>query len=97
VGITSSLLDHKNWTGPGTGTDTDITPPNMHAHVLMELATGSMPWNVVREGGAQVVGIRGVHGIGVSAPIAAAVALATAGLAGLRHRPNGRILTTGVV
>ena len=37
-----------------------------------------------------------MHGMGVSTPIAAAVAAATVGLDGLLHIPNGVILTIGI-
>jgi hypothetical protein len=43
--------------------------------------------------GAEVIG---VQGIGVSTPIAALVADATAGLLMLEHMPNGRMLTKGL-
>ena len=39
----------------------------------------------------------GTHGIGVSAPIAAAVAEATVGLASDWHMPNGAMLTIGLL
>jgi hypothetical protein len=37
-----------------------------------------------------------MHGIGVSTPMAAAVAAATAGFAGDMHMPNGMMLTMGL-
>jgi hypothetical protein len=40
--------------------------------------------------------VAGMHGCGVSTPIAAAVAAATCGLVGLMHIPNGAMLATGV-
>jgi len=43
--------------------------------------------------GTQGAGVLGMHGIGVSAPIAADVAAATVGFASDVHIPNGRILT----
>ena len=44
-------------------------------------------------GGDHHLAITGVHGIGVSVPSAAAVALATAGLPGDLHIPNGAMFT----
>ena len=46
--------------------------------------------------GIQGVGVFGMHGIGVNAPKAAAVAEATAGFASDRHMPNGKMLTMGL-
>jgi hypothetical protein len=43
----------------------------------------------------QGAGVFGMHGIGVSAPIAADVAAATAGLAREVHIPNGMMFTIG--
>ena len=50
----------------------------------------------VAEPGIQGAGITGVQGIGVNTPKAAAVAAATAGLAGDLHMPNGKIFTKGL-
>ena len=49
----------------------------------------------VGEPGTHGAGMTGVHGIGVSTPIAAAVAEATAGLARDMHTPKGGIFTNG--
>jgi hypothetical protein len=45
--------------------------------------------------GVQGAGITGRQGMGVSTPIAAAVAAATAGLLGVQHIPKGTMLTIG--
>jgi hypothetical protein len=58
-------------------------------HLLSTVAIGSMLLKVEMAGGIQGATTVGVHGIGVSAPIAAAVALATAGFAMLLHMPKG--------
>jgi hypothetical protein len=47
--------------------------------------------------GAQGAGVTGIHGIGVSTPIAADVAAATVGFAMLLHIPNGMMLTMGTL
>ena len=49
----------------------------------------------VGEPGAHGAGITGKQGMGVSTPRAAAVALATVGLAKELHMPKGGILTMG--
>jgi hypothetical protein len=46
--------------------------------------------------GVQGEAVAGMHGCGVSTPIAAAVAAATCGLDGLLHMPNGAMLTIGM-
>ena len=62
---------------------TETTPPQLHMH-LLELFSAI----TVGEPGAQGAAHAGIHGMGVSTPIAAAVALATVGFAGLLHIPK---------
>lgn len=54
-----------------------------------------LPINTVGEPGAHGPGMTGVQGMGVSTPIAAAVAEATAGLASDMHTPKGGMFTNG--
>ena len=56
---------------------TETTPPQLHMHLLELFSPG-----------AQGAAHAGIHGMGVSTPIAAAVALATVGFAGLLHIPK---------
>ena len=55
------------------------------------------PIGTVGAPGTQGAGVAGMQGIGVSTPRAAAVAAATAGLAGLVHMPNGVTFTNGTL
>ena len=67
---------------------TEITPPQLHMHLLELLSAGLLHTSTVGEPGAHGAAHAGIHGIGVSTPIAAAVALATVGFARLLHIPN---------
>ena len=67
----------------------------MHVQVL--LRAGMLLIRTVGEPGVQGAGVTGTQGIGVSTPRAAAVAAATAGLAGDVHMPKGAILATGLL
>src|SRR5215472_17502116 len=73
-----------------------ITPPHRHIsrHVLS--SAGMPPISTVGAPGSQGAGVAGTQGIGVSTPIAAAVAAATVGLAGLMHSPKGGMLASGM-
>src|SRR4051794_29055775 len=68
-----------------------MTPPKMHWLVHIPLAAGVPPTWTSATGGFHGVGC-GVQGCGVSTPMAADVALATAGLASDVHIPNGGTL-----
>src|ERR1700722_13226900 len=46
--------------------------------------------------GVHGAAVAGMHGIGVNVPIAAAVAAATCGFAGLWHIPKGAMFTIGL-
>ncbi len=72
-----------------------ITPAHMHMQVDVLSSIGMLPSSTVGDPGIHGAGVFGTHGIGVSTPIAAAVAAATAGLAGEMQTPNGRMLTIG--
>jgi hypothetical protein len=58
---------------------------------------GILASKTVGEPGTQGAVVMGIQGIGTSAPIAAAEAAATIGLAIDWHIPNGRILTIGLL
>jgi hypothetical protein len=66
----------------------------MHTDVL--LSDGNLPTRTVGEPGVQGVMVAGTQGIGVSTPIAAEVAAATAGLAKLMHIPKLGMFTMGL-
>jgi len=72
-------------------------PPQLHMHLEELFRAGILPTSTVGEPGAQGADVTGTHGIGVSAPIAAAVADATAGLASDWHMPNGMMFTRGLL
>jgi len=65
-------------------------------HLLELFKAGMFAIITVAEPGVHGAGITGVQGIGVRTPNAAAVAAATAGLAGERHIPNGGIFANGL-
>jgi hypothetical protein len=56
---------------------------------------GRFPTSVVGDPGVQGAVVTGIHGMGVSTPMAAVVAAATVGLAMLLHIPKGMIFTMG--
>jgi len=58
-------------------------------------SAGIPPFMTVGEPGAQGAIVAGIQGIGVSTPIAAAVAAATWGFAGDIHIAKGMIFTSG--
>jgi hypothetical protein len=73
-----------------------ITPAHMHINVDVSSSVGMSPSITVGAPGTQAETVAGIHGIGVSTPIAAAVAAATIGFAGDMHIPNGMMLTSGM-
>ena len=73
-----------------------ITPAHMHIKVEVLSRVGILPSKTVGAPGTHGATVAGIHGIGVSTPIAAAVAAATVGLAGDMHIPNGMILVRGM-
>jgi hypothetical protein len=66
-------------------------------HVLVLFRAGALPIRTVGEPGVQGDGVQGMQGIGTNTPNAAAVAAATAGLAGDMHMPNVGTLTIGLL
>ena len=58
-----------------------ITPPHMHISLEELLRVGILPSSCVGEPGIQGAMVMGMHGIGVKAPKAAAVAAMTMGFA----------------
>jgi hypothetical protein len=72
-----------------------MTPPHTQLHVLPAVSAGA-PFTVVMTApGTHGAGVLGTHGIGVSTPIAAAVAAMTVGFAGDEHIPNGGMFAIG--
>ena len=67
----------------------------MHASLEPLFKVGTLPSRTVSDPGVHGICVAGRQGMGVSAPRAADVAEATAGLAGLRQKPKGRMLTIG--
>jgi hypothetical protein len=74
-----------------------MTPPQLHMHFEELLRAGILDTSTVGEPGAQGAAVTGIHGIGVSAPSAAAVAAATVGLAMELHIPKGKMFTIGLL
>src|ERR1700723_2017766 len=74
-----------------------ITPAHMHISVEVLSSVGMSPSITVGAPGTHGATVMGMHGIGVSTPIAAAVAAATIGLAGDMHMPNGMMFTIGIL
>ncbi len=72
-----------------------ITPPHIHWHVHVCVNAGIFWTKTLGEPGVHGATVDGMHGIGVSTPIAAAVAEATTGLAGQVHIPKGIMFTIG--
>ena len=74
----------------------EILPPQLQMHFAVLFKAGLLPICNVAHPGDQGAAMTGIQGIGVSTPIAAAVAAATVGFAGERHMPKGGILTMGI-
>src|SRR3954470_17818047 len=91
----SVALDHGTITVNSPGVTKLITPAHMHMSVDVLSSVGMLPSSTVAAPGTQGATVIGIHGIGVSTPIAAAVAAATIGFAGDMHMPKGMILTKG--
>lgn len=58
-----------------------MTPPQLHIHLQLLSKAGMFEIFNIGAPGAQGAAMTGMHGIGVSTPMAAAVAEATVGLA----------------
>lgn len=65
--------------------------------MLLSVSTGIVPTNTFGLPGIHGVGVTGTQGIGVKTPKAAAVAAATAGLAGDVHMAKGGMFTKGLL
>lgn len=74
-----------------------ITPPQLQIHFDVCDNAGLFAINTVGEPGAHGAEITGIHGIGVSTPIAADVAAATCGFAIELHIPNGIMFFIGTL
>jgi hypothetical protein len=74
----------------------EITPPQLHMHLQVSFSAGVLPIITVMDPGTHGAVVTGMQGMGVSTPKAAAVALATIGLAMLWHIPNGGMFTMGM-
>ena len=73
-----------------------IVPPQMHMQVHDLVSAGINPAFTFVAPGIQGATVLGMQGIGVSTPIAAAVAAATCGFAGDLHTPNGLMFNMGL-
>jgi hypothetical protein len=74
----------------------EMTPAQVHMHLLMLFSAGMLAMSTVGEPGAQGAAVTGTHGTGVGTPRAADVAAIKAGLVGALHIPKGGIFTTGL-
>ena len=72
-----------------------ITPSHVHIHLEVSLRARVLLISTFEDPGVQGTGVTGIQGIGVNTPKAAAVAVATAGLAREAHMPNDGILIRG--
>jgi len=72
-----------------------MMPAHVHISLHWLSRVGLPPNNTVGPPGTQGAVVTGMQGIGVKTPNAAAVAAATAGLAGDMHMPNGMTFTMG--
>jgi len=73
-----------------------MTPPHMHISVEVLSRVGIIASITVGAPGTHGATVMGMHGIGVSTPIAAAVAAATVGFDGEMHMPKGMMFTIGM-
>jgi hypothetical protein len=74
-----------------------MTPAQLHINFGILLSTGILAISTVGAPSVHGAVVTGIHGMGVSTPIAAEVAAATVGLARLMHAPNGMIFTMGLL
>jgi hypothetical protein len=74
-----------------------MTPPHWQVAMQSEVNAGKLATSTVGIPGTQGAVVTGTHGMGVSAPSAAAVAAATVGLAMLIQVPNGGMFRIGLL
>ena len=74
-----------------------MVPAQVQKALLSDMRIGIFASRTLGLVGVHGAGTTGTQGMGVNTPNAAAVALATAGLAIDWHIPNGRILTKGLL
>ena len=74
-----------------------IIPPHVHNSFELLLRAGMPAIKTFGEPGIQGAVVTGMQGMGVSTPIAAAVAAATVGFEGEMHIEKGRMLTRGLL
>jgi hypothetical protein len=74
-----------------------IVPPQVHISVEESFSAGAVLIITVDAPGAHGAGVKGTQGMGVSTPIAAAVAAATCGFDGLWHIPKGMMFFIGML
>lgn len=79
------------------GLMTSIIPPHVQINFELLLSAGMPAIRTVGEPGIQGAVVTGIQGMGVSTPIAAAVAAATVGFAGDVHIAKGMTLTKGLL
>ena len=72
-----------------------ICPPHIHILQHVRVSAGCPCTSTIGFPGIQGVVTAGMQGIGVNAPMAAAVAAATVGLEGVVHIPKGMMFTIG--
>src|SRR5262245_17171695 len=73
-----------------------MTPAHMHISLEVLLSAGMPSRRTVGAPTIHGAVVAGMQGMGVSTPIAAAVAAATCGLAGLLQAPNGMMFFMGM-
>lgn len=78
------------------GLFTEMTPPQAQMHLALFISAGIFI-TFTCPGGAHGAVMTGTQGIGVSVPMAAAVAEATVGLANDWHMPKGRMFVIGAI
>lgn len=74
-----------------------IIPAQLHINFEVLFKAGMLPIKTVGAPTIQGATVKGMQGIGVNTPSAAAVAAATMGLAKLLHIPNGKMLSIGLL
>jgi hypothetical protein len=74
-----------------------IEPAQEHSNLLSLLRAAILPINTVGAPATQGATVAGIQGMGVRTPNAAAVADVTVGFVMLLHKPNGKILTNGIL